>query len=111
MTFRDIQARDKALEMFNRGKLRKLLARKFKAFDKFYPPDLKLDKTAILQVEPAVDPETISWENLGTPWPIKRRRFIDSTLFTISVFLLSFVGIVLLALFEKQRTNWDKNDC
>lgn len=63
--------------MFNRGKLRKLLARNFKAFDKLYSQDLRLDDTAILQVQPAVDPETIMWENLGTPMPIKRKRFIN----------------------------------
>ena len=111
VTFRDIQARNKALEMFNRGKLRGMLARNFKFFDKLYPQDLRLDETAIVQVQPAVDPETIMWENLGTPMPIKRKRIMDSTIFTISVFLLSFIGIVLLALFEKVRTNWDKNDC
>lgn len=112
VTFRDIQARNKAVELFSRNPVRKFLAKTSKCLSKIYPDDYKISEhKACLSAQAAVDPETIVWENLGTPAPIKRKRAWDATTFTISVFLTSFIGIAAIALYEKEHRNWHKGEC
>lgn len=73
VTFRDIQARNKAVELFSRNPVRKFLAKTSKCLSKIYPDDYKISEhKACLSAQAAVDPETIVWENLGTPAPIKK---------------------------------------
>jgi hypothetical protein len=61
VTFRDIQARNKALEILGTTPLKSLFGKKL------VPKELRLLETGIYKAAPAMDPSTILWENLGTP--------------------------------------------
>jgi hypothetical protein len=78
-----------------------MLAKSSKCLQPLFSKDLRFDNDNILSTEPAVDPETILWENLGTPTNIKSASYTKTTTFTIFVFLMSLTGIVAIALFEK----------
>lgn len=104
VTFRDIQARNKALEIFSQSPIKKYLGKSF------YPESMKLLGTGIYNVSPAMDPETILWENLGTPPRTKFLRAISTLAFCISVFAVSFIGIWGIQLFEKMQVSWVRSD-
>ena len=72
---------------------------------------MKLLEEGQYSVSPAVDPQTIVWENLGTPTPTKVKRMAFTIMFTVSIFLASFFGIWGISLFEKLRNDWGLSEC
>jgi hypothetical protein len=77
VTFRDIQARNKALEVFQDSASK----------------DMRLLGKGVYKVAPAMDPETVLWENLGTPKAFKIKRVAATIAFCVSIFALSLAGI------------------
>ena len=78
--------------------------------DKLYP-NMKLLNKGFYAIEGAVDPETILWENLGTPASKKAKRFSLNFMVIIAVFAVSFFGLWGLQLFERLFNKWVKTDC
>jgi hypothetical protein len=72
---------------------------------------MKLLNKGFYAIEGAVDPETILWENLGTPASIKAKRFCLNFIVIIIVFAVSFFGLWGIQLFEKLYNKWVKTDC
>ena len=72
---------------------------------------MKLLNKGFYAVDGAVDPETILWENLGTPVSKKATRWTSNLIVIILVFTVSFFGLWGIAQFEKLYSHWVKSDC
>lgn len=108
VTFRDIQARNKLLELYEMGSIRRFFINLCSCVsDKLYPK-MKLLNKGFYAIEGAVDPETILWENLGTPAIKKAKRFTLNFFVIIAVFAISFFGLWGIQLFERLFNKWVK---
>ena len=93
------------------GPIRRFFINMFPAVsDKLYP-NMKLLNKGFYAFEGAVDPETILWENLGTPAKKKAMRFSLNFMVIILVFVVSFFGLWGIQLFERLYNKWVKTDC
>lgn len=111
MTFRDIQSRNKLLELYHMGPIRRFFINMCSCIsDKLYT-NMKLLNKGFYAIEGAVDPETILWENLGTPASKKAIRVTLNLFVIVLVFLVSFFGLWGIAQFEKLHNKWVKTGC
>jgi hypothetical protein len=72
---------------------------------------MQLMEKGIYNVSAAMDPETILWENLGTPKRTKALRTIATLAFCVCIFSTSFAGIWAIQLFEKMHVSWVRSEC
>jgi hypothetical protein len=111
VTFRDIQARNKMLELYHMGPIRRFFINLCTCFsDKLYP-NMKLLNKGFYAVEGAVDPETILWENLGTPVAKKASRWTANLMVIIFVLAASYFGLWGISRFENLYKHVVKSDC
>jgi hypothetical protein len=92
VTFRDIQARNKLIEIYNTGFIVRFLVQRFSLCRKIYQNMLLLDK-GLYKVECACDPETVLWENLGTPLLSKIKSITQSSILAITVIFFSYSSL------------------
>lgn len=71
---------------------------------------LLLEK-GLYYVQGSVDPETVLWENLGTPFRKKVGRNCLSVVVIIMVLAVSYFGLLGIKSFEALHNQFVKSDC
>jgi hypothetical protein len=87
ITFRDIQARNKALHIYNMFPLKRLLV-KCGCIEK----KLRLNNKGVYTLTHSVDPNIIIWENTGAPFKHKCKMFLEIYSVAFLIFVITFIG-------------------
>jgi hypothetical protein len=87
ITFRDIQARNKALQVYTMFPLKRCLVR-FGCMDKA----MRLQDKGVYTLTHSVDPGIIIWENTGGPMKHKVKMWLEIYSVAFIIFLVTFIG-------------------
>mmetsp|Transcript_42256 Transcript_42256/g.64782 ORF Transcript_42256/g.64782 Transcript_42256/m.64782 type:complete len:186 (-) Transcript_42256:1859-2416(-) len=110
ITFRSMEARERALQAYSPSPFRRLFAELCCCLGQMFLKK-KLLRKWFYKMSPAVSPETIVWENLGVPLGAKIAKWAKALFFVVFWFAVSLYGLWELASMEKKRLDYVKGDC
>tara|TARA_B110000285_G_scaffold229495_1_gene294316 strand:- start:618 stop:1202 length:585 start_codon:yes stop_codon:yes gene_type:complete len=106
ITFRDIQARNKALQIYNMNPLKRCCVQ-----GGCYMKHLKLADKGVYEINHADNPIIILWENVAEPMKSKISRCFKNYSISVVIFVFTFFGMWATQLFEKLRAFYVRSDC
>ena len=110
ITFRSIEARDRALQAFSTALLPRVLVEIFCCLGKLFKKR-KILRTHYPRLQDAEEPQCIIWENLNVSMFRHAGLFALEVVTMLTLLLLTFIPMAYLALIEKKRVDFVKSDC
>lgn len=110
VTFRSMEGKSRTMQAYNTNRFVRLFTEYFCCMKQVFKKKKLLQK-GFLNVDRAVDPKLIIWENQGVKVMSMIKRWLVALVLTILLGGISFYALWNFAKFEKSRLDYVKSDC